>query len=506
MRAGALRRRVPGNQANRLERSRANSIPAASSSASAALPGLIGNAGLQRLLRTGDPRATEHASHGVSGDLARQLGAGRPLDVHARAFFEPRFGQDFGRVRVFTDANADRAARATDAFAFTVGNDIVFRDGLYAPQTPAGRHLLAHELTHTLQQRSAAAPMLQRYGPTAGCTATQQTAIHTAVDTATGWLDEAIRLLGESPLAATARVVLRRNFGPTDGVEANAPAIRARLETVRTLLGTIPLSCASGPADAVCAGGHCGWTSAAGAGAATICSDNTLSADTNPHFTAGCVLHETVHASDASMIATHDFYSGWRGISGSTADYPGTAPLQNADAYTTLVMDLAISSRLTLPLRLGLSGGPAFFPGALPGADPTWYARLYVGTEFQHPVLGLFNPTLGVGVSVIGESETAGAAPIASPTSALVSLLPGVRFGGQSGGLSVSLFGGPALAINEREADIGAEAGAGLGYRWRWLDVSLGAGYGYDPTREAGMEHVLTLGANVTFIPFEFAP
>lgn len=86
---------------------------------------------------------------------------GRPLDPATRAFMEPRFGHDFGRVRVHTDERASESAREVDALAYTVGRDIVFRGGNYAPGTPRGDKLLAHELTHVIQQ-GASRPALMR--------------------------------------------------------------------------------------------------------------------------------------------------------------------------------------------------------------------------------------------------------------------------------------------------------------------------------------------------------
>jgi hypothetical protein len=80
---------------------------------------------------------------------------GRPLDSETRARFEPRFGHDFSRVRVHTDRAAAESARTVNASAFTVGGDIVFGAGEYAPATAAGQHLLAHELAHTIQQGTA---------------------------------------------------------------------------------------------------------------------------------------------------------------------------------------------------------------------------------------------------------------------------------------------------------------------------------------------------------------
>jgi hypothetical protein len=79
-------------------------------------------------------------------------GAGHPLDAATRAFMEPRFRQDFSGVRVHTDAEAGESARAVGALAYTVGNHVVFGRGHFQPHTQAGRHLLAHELTHVLQQ------------------------------------------------------------------------------------------------------------------------------------------------------------------------------------------------------------------------------------------------------------------------------------------------------------------------------------------------------------------
>ncbi len=75
-------------------------------------------------------------------------GSGAPLDAAARAYFEPRFGRDFGHVRVHADAPADAAARSLGAAAFTLGAEIAFAAGRYSPASGAGRALLAHELAH----------------------------------------------------------------------------------------------------------------------------------------------------------------------------------------------------------------------------------------------------------------------------------------------------------------------------------------------------------------------
>jgi hypothetical protein len=77
---------------------------------------------------------------------------GRPLDPATQNFMEPRFGHDFGGVRLHTDAKAAESARTVDALAYTVGNHITFDAGQYAPGTQSGRRLLAHELAHVVQQ------------------------------------------------------------------------------------------------------------------------------------------------------------------------------------------------------------------------------------------------------------------------------------------------------------------------------------------------------------------
>ena len=100
---------------------------------------------------------------------------GRPLEARTRGFMEERFGADFGGVRVHDDARAAESARAVDAHADTVGNELVFGAGRYAPGTVAGDRLIAHELAHTLQQGGTARRLQRACGAAAvgapvGCT------------------------------------------------------------------------------------------------------------------------------------------------------------------------------------------------------------------------------------------------------------------------------------------------------------------------------------------------
>ena len=103
----------------------------------------------------GTPRATAGQGQGVAPPIVQEvLGSpGTPLDGTTRSFFEPRLGSDLSGVRVHQGAKAAASAQAVDAAAYTVGTDIVFANGRYAPSTSAGQRLLAHELAHVLQQR-----------------------------------------------------------------------------------------------------------------------------------------------------------------------------------------------------------------------------------------------------------------------------------------------------------------------------------------------------------------
>jgi Domain of unknown function (DUF4157) len=103
---------------------------------------------VQRRADPGDKGSMEAAP--VVGDVLSS--GGQPLDPVTREFFAPRFGHDFGSVRVHADAKAADSARSVNALAYTVGSHVVFGAGQYAPGSHAGQKLLAHELTHVVQQ------------------------------------------------------------------------------------------------------------------------------------------------------------------------------------------------------------------------------------------------------------------------------------------------------------------------------------------------------------------
>jgi hypothetical protein len=111
------------------------------------------------LQRRGDGTGGGQVSTEVEDAIHGLAGRGAPLGEPVRDFMEPRFGADFSAVRVHTDAAAQLLARAVSAQAFTVGRNVVFGAGQYAPDTSSGRRLIAHELTHVVQQGAASQAM-----------------------------------------------------------------------------------------------------------------------------------------------------------------------------------------------------------------------------------------------------------------------------------------------------------------------------------------------------------
>jgi hypothetical protein len=119
-------------------------------------PGSFSLSSVSIVRRQGAGEAPSTIAPPIVHDVLRSLA--HSLDAATRAFMEPRFGLDFSRVRVHTGARAAESAQAVDARAYTVGQDIVFGAGQYAPATLAGRQLLAHELAHVVQQGLAPVP------------------------------------------------------------------------------------------------------------------------------------------------------------------------------------------------------------------------------------------------------------------------------------------------------------------------------------------------------------
>ncbi len=140
--------------------------------------------------------------------------SGQPLDPGTRAFMEPRFGRDFSHVRVHTDGPAAASAHAVAALAYTVGQQIVFGSGRYAPTASAGRRLLAHELAHTVQEDRFGASISPRLEVGAVDTAAEREADRVADHVVSGRAVPSIQ-------APPAGLVQREAKTDDDGAEPN---------------------------------------------------------------------------------------------------------------------------------------------------------------------------------------------------------------------------------------------------------------------------------------------
>jgi hypothetical protein len=107
------------------------------------------------------PGGTPEVTPGIESNINSMKGGGQPLSESSRSFFEPRFGMDFSQVRVHTCRDAVQMSRELNAQAFTYGNNIYFNHGKYSPGTSSGKRLLAHELTHVLQQANGIGNKIQ---------------------------------------------------------------------------------------------------------------------------------------------------------------------------------------------------------------------------------------------------------------------------------------------------------------------------------------------------------
>jgi hypothetical protein len=200
-----------------------------------------------------------NASEGTAAPAAvREVlrSPGQPLDAGTRAFFEPRFGYDFSRVRVHSDAAAAASAQSVDALAFTVGRNVVFGPGQFAPNTAQGQRLLAHELTHVVQQsrlepggvqapvavvrRKPAANSTQvkvEVDRNATCNLDQHRKIEPAVYKANEWLSRTIPAIdavlsgAKTRQAQAASAALQKHFHSTS--RAVVTYVRDRLSTIQ---------------------------------------------------------------------------------------------------------------------------------------------------------------------------------------------------------------------------------------------------------------------------------
>lgn len=168
---------------------------------------------------TAEPAALD--TSGVDGAVR---GGGRRLEPSVRRSMEARFGYDFGSVRIHDDATAQAAAQGVEASAFTVGHDIIFARGTFDPSSPHGRHLLAHELAHVVQQLSGGPTSTLHRTPAAAPTA--PTTVVAGRRDVEQFVDEAASFLESAAAHYRAVADAARVDRATRGAPAQGPAER----------------------------------------------------------------------------------------------------------------------------------------------------------------------------------------------------------------------------------------------------------------------------------------
>jgi hypothetical protein len=259
----------------------------------------------------------EQAIHGLEG-------RGRPLPQPVRDFMEPRFGADFSAVRVHTDTAAHDLARAVHAEAFTVGTNVVFGAGRYAPETDTGRHLLAHELTHVVQQRTGAT--LQRFS-TEDCSRDEQAKISAAYSHAQVMLRHAIARLTAVPVTAATQRHFANHFGAYADWRRDIVEWHLRRDLSLLAGGDITFECESSCDERV--RGYTYWVF----GDIHLCP--IWLSDTRLNHRAETLIHELHHWDSVRGhldLGYHDEQQD--------ADTIWPVAVNNADAYSMLVLDL----------------------------------------------------------------------------------------------------------------------------------------------------------------------
>lgn len=330
------------------------------------------------------PGSTPHVGPGVAARIDSLRGRGGPLPTSERAFFEARFGRDFGNVRVHTDANAAEAARAVNARAFTMGRDVVFGRGAFAPGTRAGRTLLAHELTHVVQQSSTrdnpnsvpfrdrpgslAHPnnrLLQRARSYSDCSTSDEAAIEAAAVQAQTDLDTAITALNTRPLTTQVSNALFLAFRSNS--VSTADSVKQKLQAIRNGVPNVSFECEHPgsvlyghfcPPQRYGYVRHVGWV-------IHMCMSKFLTMAANSQSRA--IVHESSHfftsTSDEGYLTFPDCQE-----TGQTAGDPPADRLDNADSYACLVHYLAHGTAANIAGRAqAYEGGNLTMSQSTPG-------------------------------------------------------------------------------------------------------------------------------------------
>jgi len=274
---------------------------------------------------------------------------GQPLDSATRAFFEPRFGRDFSRVRMHSDATADESARSVQARAFTTGSHIVVARDQYSPGSDDGARLLSHELAHVVQQNEnhALRAKIQRWTINS-CTFPEQVAIEGAITRAYDDLTLVLPHVKQRPVPDNVKNALYLAF--RDDSDATADLVRDNIGRLQSEITSTHFVCVDRDHDRTCSDGDAVAYSHHGdpAGVVTICRPRFFSDDTTIYAQSETVIHEAAHiylsimdrgyfSNRCAETATPPgVFDPSGSLSGTAGDNPALR-LDNADSYGCFV-------------------------------------------------------------------------------------------------------------------------------------------------------------------------
>jgi hypothetical protein len=295
----------------------------------------------------------KHESFEAGADFEARLSnrsGGSPLPTETRAFMEPRFAADFGGVRLHADSESAQLTRAVGAEAFTHGQDIYLGERNGDLESSAGKQLLAHELTHTIQQVGRAEPVFavarkedssttRIVAPTGSniCSLDHGRHIQTAATQAQTWLDNAIGALDSllvapgSGAVANATAALNRHFH--SATNATAITVRGRLDNIRKDIAArvnLNVECHDG-SDKLCAASGAHVT-----GNTMAFCPNFFDANDNVNWQSETIVHELAHALIGGPHITDRAYRSDR----LYAQLSPQDALTNAESYGLLVWEL----------------------------------------------------------------------------------------------------------------------------------------------------------------------
>jgi hypothetical protein len=458
--------------------------------------------------------STAYAGADPAGEVSKIKGGGQPLPQSVRAVFEPRFGYDFGQVRIHTQPNISNLSRALGARAFTVGSDIGFGSGQFSPGTTNGKKLIAHELAHVVQQgsgtsnasqaqRSGQSPAtIQRFSDadckTKGCKG-KCGDLGGDFKRAKAYIDVAIEAMKQKDLSAQTRTAMQWLFYLED--DSQNTYILKVLEVMREALdradSTTDIKC-----EPNCDSAFTETPKNITPGILQQCTADipcTIHL-CDPYFWFGSperattLLHESGHlAGLPGDVYIND--ASFRFLSQKSA-------LRNAEHFAMLVRALNGTLKSDVRVSIGAAGGLA-----RSGGTTGWFATGMFDLTLNRPVYRIFNPTLRLSITGYGVEGSGRDERFADPenNTLVASVLGGVRLGRSRGpgGWFGDLLAGGGAALRGDESSIVFTASASLGYRFQRTEVALGASYIRDTTATKGFENVFLVGLSANFNFFD---